>query len=117
MDISFSPANALVPTILGDQSSSSSKDFLRLAEQQQAAAQLITKTVTETEKQSARNQLEDRNSSRQNNSNLFREQLPAYENRAISTYEENQGDTQKSYLSEVLGIDVRAWRLFVTRLL
>jgi NACalpha-BTF3-like transcription factor len=107
MDISFSPASALVPTILGDQSSSPSKDFLRLAEQQQAAAQLITKTVTEAEKQSARNQLEDRNSGQQNGSNLYREQLPAYESKAISAYEENQGDTQKAYLSDVLGIDVR----------
>jgi predicted nucleic acid-binding protein len=108
MDISLNPASALVPTILGDQSSSVSRDFLRLTEQQQAASQLITKTVTEAEKQSARNQLENRNSGQQNESNLFREQLPTYEKKAISSYEENQAESQKSYLSEVLGIDVRA---------
>ena len=65
----------------------------------------MSRVVSETEKQAAKQLLQDEKSD-QDKQNLFREQSSAAQSRAISAYLETEQAEQNNYLSEVLGVDV-----------
>jgi hypothetical protein len=106
MEISNNPAITLIPSILGERNTSQVREVEQSAEQKESTSLQISRVVTEAEKQSAQQQLESKQSQNQQQ-NLFRDEpVSTFEQRAISTYVENEQDQQKQNLSDVLGIDV-----------
>ena len=76
----------------------SEKDLGQLTQQ-------VTRVVSESEKQAARQQLESEDSD-QNNPNLSRDETSLRQSRAINAYLDTEQEVQKKYLSDVIGIDV-----------
>jgi len=114
MDINNSSIQ-LVPAILGEIESSRKNQPARPVDAGQNGSQGFAPTkarrfIDETEKQQARQQFEQQFSSDQNGN--FEKVISAegYEppNRAIQAYQAAEDLGQKDYLSEVLGIDVKA---------
>ena len=106
MDISNSPAITLIPAVLGERNTSQVREIEQTADRKESSSLQTSRIVTESERQSAQEQLQSNLSQNQQES-LFREDpLPAPEQRAINAYVENDLEQQKQNLSDVLGIDV-----------
>lgn len=113
MEINNNPALQYVPVILGEINASRrqpvSTDKLGIDGQQQGQnpGQPVTRIVSESERQSARQQFE--NSYQQaSQGQVTRDRPSGSDSRAIRAYLSNEESEQKDYLSDVLGIDLRA---------
>lgn len=108
MNINNTPALNLITTVLGEKNLNQTRPIEPVDEKNQPAAQQVARPVTEAEKQSAQQQLDSRNSE-QRQQNLFRDQPnSSYTQKALNSYVTNDEAEQNRYISDVLGIDVRA---------
>jgi Ni,Fe-hydrogenase III component G len=106
MEINNSPSVSLIPVILGEKNSSQVREVEKVSEKNLAqSSQQVTRVVSESEKQAARQQLESENSG-QNSSGLSRDESSLRQTRAINAYLDTEQEVQKKYLSDVIGIDV-----------
>ena len=106
MEINNSPSVSLIPIILGEKRPSQLREVEKVSENNLAqSSQQVTRVVSESEKQTARQQLESDNAG-QNSSGLTRDEASLRQTRAINAYLDTEQDIQKTYLSDVIGIDI-----------
>ncbi len=109
MVINNNPALQLVPIVPGEINASRKNQRTQAASLDNETApnaSFTSRVVNESEKQAARQEFES-SFDQQNRDNLYREQAGG-QSRAIKAYLDNDGTDQKAYLSDVLGIDIRA---------
>jgi len=106
MEITNSPAASLIPVALGEKNTSPVPAVDKITERSANDAQLLARVVSPAEKQSAKQQFES-NLSKPKDDKLVKDEPNGSENRAIRAYVDNDQAGEKSYLSDVLGIDVR----------
>ncbi len=112
MEINNNPALQYVPAILGEinasrkQQISTDKVAIDDKGQGQNPGQSSPGVISESEKQSARQQFEN-NFQQASQGQVTRDKPNGSDSRAIRAYLSNEESDQKDYLSNVLGIDLR----------
>ncbi|MGD2118709.1 MAG: hypothetical protein PVG66_10130 [Chromatiales bacterium] len=107
MEIDSSSILFLTPDAIPGKSGSSENTALKNQQNQSLQHQQLVRDVSDAEKQSASRQFED-SLSRQRQPNLTQDQPGLRQSQAINAYQETEQGDQKQYLSEVLGVDLRA---------
>lgn len=105
MEINNNPSISLIPVILGEKPASQVRETERAGEKNEGSANQITRIISESEKQAAKQQLLNE-PFEQSGNNLSKDESTSSESRAVSAYLETEQADQKNYLSDVLGIDV-----------